>query len=298
MTTWNPIGGSGGTGGGLPFGVAPDLFSTHGGLLASRGDIIDYADFAGGSLCGYAPQHWDGYEPVAPISTTTYPTRSGTHAMLVPLGDRPYATSAGRKIQGAWQTAIKRLANYREAGLKSLSAHVAIGSGGTQNAPGWSSWGIGFDIQRQDNSTRGFFKAECLYNETTGKTAWWITADNKARIQVPGSELSFIGENENKLNYGYVRLTIDESANSGKGGYHELQVNSKTFDLRALGAGRGMQTPQAGDWLADYRGGFNPWFGIDQRAADTGGWPDSNSWPATMYIDDVLVTMNDKGATQ
>lgn len=300
MTTWTPLGNNtGGGGGGVAglFSVAPDLLSTHGGLLSGRGDVIDYSTFDGGSLDGFAPQHWDGYEPVVPISTTTYPTRSGSHALMMPLGDRPYSVAEGRKKQGAWSTAIKRLSNYREAGLKSISAHIAIGSGGTQNAPGWSNWGVGLDIQRQNNSTRGFFKAECLYDPANGTTAWYITNNSGSRVKVPGSDLSFIGENENKVNYGYVRLTIDESADSGKGGYYELQVNSRVFDLRGLGAGRGQQAPQAGNWLADYRGGFNPWFGIDQRTTDTGNWPDSNSWPTTMYIDSVLVTMNDKAAS-
>lgn len=297
MTTWTPLAGSSGAAGpALPLGSEQDAA----GLLAARGKAVDYCTFADGSLEGWAAQHWDYYSPVVAVSTTTRVSLDG-HCLYLPLADRPATmnTAGEKRIQGSWGTALKRLVNFHPRGLKSFSAFIAVGSGGTANEPAWSAWTFGMDIQKADNSTRGFYKAINKYDDATGTTAWYITNNTSRLIKIPGSESAFTGENENKLNFDYVRLTIDEDANGGTGGYFELQVGSKTFDLRGLGAGRGEQVPQAGDWMADYRAGCNPLIALDQRATGKAApgqpWTDRVDSPA-LYIARTLVTYNDKKA--
>lgn len=295
MTTWTNLTGTAGPS--LPLGSEQDITT---GLLAGRGKVIDYCTFENGSLQGWAAQHWDYYSPVVGVSTTTRVSLDG-HCLYMPLADRPIQSgSQGEKrMQGSWGTALKRLVNYQPTGLKSFSAYIAVGSGGTANEPAWSAWTFGMDIQRADNSTRGFFKAVCKYDDTSGATAWHISNDSGRLIKVPGSESAFTGENENKLNFDYVRLTIDEDANAGTGGYYELQVGAKTFDLRNLGGGRGKQIPQAGDWMADYRAGCNPLIAMDQRstgkAAPGQPWTDRVDSPA-MYVARTLLTFTDRRA--
>lgn len=298
MTTWTALAGAaGGAGPALPLGSEQDITT---GLLAARGKVVDYCTFAGGSLQGWAAQHWDYYSPVLGISTTTRISLDG-HCLYMPLADRPVTptTNGEKKLQGSWGTALKRLVNYHPHGLKSFSAFIATGSGGNANEPAWAAWTFGMDIQRADNSTRGFFKAVHKYDEATGATVWYVSSDSGRLIKIPGSESAYTGENENKLNLDYVRLTIDEDANNGTGGYYELQVGAKLFDLRGLGAGRGKQEPQAGDWLADYRGGCNPLIAMDQRsvgkAAPSQPWTDRVDTPA-LYVARTLITYNDRRA--
>lgn len=298
MTLWTPLTGAAGSSTpGLPLGSEQDNTA---GLLAGRGKLVDYCTFDQGSLQGWAAQHWDYYSPVLGISTTTRVSLDG-HCLYMPLADRPAPVPAAgeKRIQGSTGTALKRLVNYHPRGLKSFSAFIATGSGGNANEPAWAAWTFGMDIQRADNSTRGFFKAVHKYDESTGATVWYLSSDTSRLIKIPGSESAYTGENENKLNFDYVRLTIDEDANGGAGGYYELQVGAKVFDLRGLGAGRGKQEPQAGDWMADYRGGCNPLIAIDQRtvgkAAATQPATDRVHSPA-LYIARTLLTTNDRRA--
>lgn len=219
----------------------------------------------------------------------------------MPLADRAATMNAAgeKKIQGSTGTALKRLVNYHPHGLKSFSAFIAAGSGGTANEPAWTAWTFGMDIQRTDNSTRGFFKAVHKYDDASASTSWYVSNNSGRLIKVPGSESAFTGENENKLNFDYVRLTVDEDANGGTGGYFELQVGAKVFDLRSLGAGRGEQLPQAGDWMADYRAGCNPLIALDQRSTGKAApglpWTDRVDTPA-LYIARTLLTTNDRRA--
>lgn len=297
MTTWTPLSTGGGGAASLPLGAEQDITT---GLLAGRGKLVDYCTFDGGSLQGWAAQHWDYYSPVVGIGTTTRVSLDG-HALYIPLADRAATmnTAGEKKIQGSTGTALKRLVNYHPHGLKSFSAFIATGSGGTANEPAWSAWTLGMDIQRVDNSTRGFFKAVHKYDDAANATAWYVSNDSGRLIKVPGSDSAFTGENENKLNFDYVRLTIDEDANGGTGGYYELQVGAKVFDLRGLGAGRGTQLPQAGDWMADYRAGCNPLIALDQRSTGKAApglpWTDRVDSPA-LYVARTLLTTNDRRA--
>jgi hypothetical protein len=91
-----------------------------------------------------------------------------------------------------------------------------------------------------------------------------------------------IGNNENKWNMTYIRLTVDMQANSGAGGYQELQVGKQVYNLTGLGAGSARSTPQYDgvNMITDFNGGFNLGFGIVRNAAVAGG--------CQLFVDDVV----------
>lgn len=230
--------------------------------------------------------HYGFKSPYPPVSLTSYPVFSGAHALLLSTPDLPYAQNPQRSF-----SSYKNLTRFFDTGLVSFSGYFTHGSG--RKAFAWSNWGIGVDTQKYDDSSRGFYKLVCRDRGGSNYPAWYITDDSGNQVVIPNSGTNTAGENENKFNFDYVRLTIDLSANGGLGGYHEAQINNKVFDLTTLGAGRGLQTPQAGDMTtsdgryASYAGGLN--CGIFGSASSLN--PDA--YPAMLVADELMCTLQD-----
>lgn len=232
--------------------------------------------------------HYGDTTPQPPISLTSYPVFDGKQALKLSTGDAP-AIDGERPSAGT--STYKNLSRYNEDGLLSFSGFFTTMSG--RQALAWSSWGIGVDTQYWDSSGRGFPKLICRDDAELGP-AWFITSNTGSQILIPGTR-GFAGtnvthgENENKFNFSYVRLTIEPSGN-----YVEAQLNHRVFDLRGLGGGRGLQEPQGGNIdltsrgrYANYSGGQNA--GIFLSASTI----NPNAYPAALICDELLFTVGD-----
>lgn len=255
------------------------------------GKVLFHCDFNDG-FQGWR-DHYDGTTPQPPISLSGYPNFDGKLGLMLSTGDLPNIDN-----QMPWRSTstYKNLSRYFDTGLVSFSGFFTTGSG--RGALAWGSWGVGIDTQKWDSSSRGFYKILCRDDAELGP-AWFITSNTGSQILIPGTRGSAgtnvtHGENENKFNYTYLRLTVDLSANNGLGGYLEAQINHQVFDLTGLGGGRGMQEPQGGNIdltsqgrYANYSGGFN--CGVMLSASSINPY----SYPAMLFADELLCTMQD-----
>ena len=231
--------------------------------------------------------HYDFKSPYAPISLTSYPTYSGGKALLLSTSDLP------GQSRGA--STYKNLSRYYNEGLVSFSGFFTTGSG--RQALAWRMWALYIDTQAFDNSSRQFYRLSCTVRSGTDHdVTWGITGADGTRTLIRDSATVSAGENENKFNFDYVRLTVDLSANGGLGGYHEAQINNTVFDLTEsylAGVGTPSHPPQVGDpdtsdgAYASFAGGLN--FGLGLAPATSK--PDA--YPAMLVCDDLMATVQD-----
>lgn len=237
--------------------------------------------------------HYGGVRPYPAVGLTSYPVMRGSHALMLSTGSEvPYSASSAANDASTY----KNLSMYQVAGKKvSFSGFFAIGGEG--GAFAWQSWGLLFDIQAWDNSWRSFFALRCKDRNGQGSDAlgpaWYLGGGDGAETVISGSSsFPVAGENENKFNFNYVRLTIDMAANANQGGYYECQINNRVVDLRNLGTGgaatpRPSLTPQAGTPIDSFAGGFNAGLSILRR------WRTPTLGAAILYADDLLCTIED-----
>lgn len=237
--------------------------------------------------------HYDGTHPYPCVSLTSYPVMHGGHALMISTGGETYNAASAYNDASTY----KNLSQFQVAGKKvSFSGFFAIGGEGGAFAA--QAWGLMFDIQAWDNSWRSFFKLRCKDRNGQGSDAsppaWFVSVDGDGNndLVIPGTGSKTAGENEHKLNFNYVRMTIDMAANNGQGGYYEAQINNQAFDLRNLGAAgaatpRPVEPPQAGSPIDSFAGGFNAGLGITRR------WRTPSLGAAILYADDLLCTIED-----
>lgn len=211
------------------------------GRLRKRGTVLGFDTFD----VGYGG--WANHFHYATANTLL--SRTGTHpyagrsALLVSPSELPLTQA--EKWQGA--SAYKRGGFPNKLGVQSLSGMFAVRGGRgqdllTQRLYPFSNWWIGMDTQLPDASAR-FFGTVMLKDQGDGTLAWYMKGGRqssaagssyRADVKIPGSDMWFTGLNENKVNYCYVRLTVDlAAAAAGVGYYLELQVANRVFDLRA-----------------------------------------------------------------
>lgn len=260
------------------------------GTAAGRGRVLDKyrdkgvvlyrSDFDGG-FDGWI-DHWDGFRPWPVVSLTTEMQYRGTRCLMLSTGE--HASPLSNDVSNATGT-FKRFARHDEYRYHSLSAFVGLGVGGFSSS--WSTFALYFDTQKYDNSSRSFFKAQCVVAAAPTKNRWQVRGDGGDTDfkNVTGADGRIIGSNENKHNMFYVRLTVDLAANSGAGGYHELQIGPSpagVFALTGLGAGSSTEPPQwdGSDLITDFAGGMNIGFGISRATSVTGG--------CQLFVDDVV----------
>lgn len=295
MTTLIPIGGGADNDGWTPEArraCAFDILGREGGLLAKRGKVLFHTDFSSGELEGWR-QHFNGFEPRPPVGLTSYPTRNGAYAMMISTGDIPYNANDRSNGSGTY----KNLSLYRSTGVVSFSGWTTVRSGiGTQaqstelDGRAWRSWQFMMDIQRWGSTSRSFPSISLI--EPSGSTTpqWYIRGDDNTYIAIPDSAGLFSGENENKFNWDYWRLSWDLDANDGLGGYLEFQINDRVFDLRNLGGGSAEHDPQEGLPFDSFSGGFNCGLGIERSTKH------QDFYPATLYAGDLVCTFGDTKA--
>jgi len=253
---------------------------------AQNGQVLFHSTFENG-FDGWR-DHYNYKTPYPPIGLTSYPVMSGGHALQLSTVDGPITTTGGF-TSGA---TFKNLARYYDTGLVSFSGYFAHGSGRGANA--WDQWGLSLDTQKWDSSSRAFYKVWCQDRTSTTTPAWYLRgATATDNIVIPFSSTSTSGENENKFNFDYVRLTVDFSANGGLGGYYELQVNKDVFDLRTIFAGTPAEPPQTGGATENDRnyssfgGGMNPGLFINPNARL------QSNYPAILVADELMMTVQD-----
>lgn len=255
--------------------------------LATNGRVLFHSTFDTG-FEGWR-DHFDGFRPYPPVSLTSYPVVSGRHALLLSTGDDPYDAASGANDASTY----KNLSQYRDTGLVSFSGYFAVaGHGG---AFAWQTWGIGFDVQKWNNSSRGFFQMRCMDTNAQGVDTelpnWVIRNDTGDWTPVGGSWGATrgitAGENEAKWNFNYIRLTLDLSANGGLGGYYSCQINHREFDLAGLGAGHATEPPQMGSPIDSFSGGLNCGIFVNRR------WRTPSLGAAQVVADELLCTIQD-----
>lgn len=129
---------------------------------------------------------------------------------------------------------FRRMARHDEFRYHSVSGYFALGVGGFSDS--WGSWRLMIDTQAWDNSQRSFYQLYCNRSPDGQGYRWQLRGNPYGGAETihtvaPATGGTFVGNNENKLNEQYVRLTVDLQANGGLGAYHELQVGGFVYDL-------------------------------------------------------------------
>lgn len=307
MVSWSSL--TGGSSSGSVTVASPHQDLTT-GRLVKRGKVLMYDTFNSGTREGWNPALANAGVANAGLSTTTYPTMSGSHALMLSTQEAPYVENApGTNCAG-----YKRLVNYQHgalAGGRSLSMFFSVFTGGFATEHGFGMIGMGMDTQWWNNSNRCFYKAMVQWNSGTpsndaaGGTSGFFKAylaknatSGGGSTPIDATNMALTGLNENKGGLNYLRLTVDDSLNGGLGGYVELQINNKVFNLSFMGSERGQQDPQTnaafGTIWGDYNGGLNPGVWISQRpsGAAAAAYP-NHAWPSWMVVDSILLTEGD-----
>jgi len=252
------------------------------------GEILYASNFGDNYFDGWRASHFTGMAATPPLGLTSYPTHSGRLALQLSTEMRTYDVNN----QGKSCYTFRGLSLYTSRRYLSYSAFLALGVGGFNQT--WQEFGMYFDIQKQDNSSRSFpaLTVKSMGSPTYSKVQ--IRNDAKTPIDIPGTTHLWTGDNENKQGFGYLRLTWDLQANSGLGGYKEAQVQNQVFDLTGLSGQSAAEPPQTDALtgqgnIAEFNGGLNIGLYIN-RSSDTGL---ADQYPATLVADSIIVSNHD-----
>lgn len=268
--------------------LTPDILHAENAAakLTSRGKVVFHTNFEDGSFEGWR-DHQGGNQQIPCLSLTQRRTHTGTHAAMLSTGHVPYQSGL---ISNTTST-YKNMSLHRAAGVLSLSGWLAHGgeASSVANATDTSfyEWGFLLDVQKWDNSTRGLYRL--VFQNPSDGTQPFLAVYNDANgpVIVPSSRTAVAGENESKLNWNYMRLSVDLDANAGLGGYLEAQMNNQIFDLSGLGAGRGQTTAQKGSAMENFNGGCNAGVEINRSFTYT------SLQQNLLIFDDMVMTQGD-----
>lgn len=233
--------------------------------------------------------HWDAFRPLPPLSLTNHAAHLGARSLMLSTSEGAYVT--GSIANG--NNAFRRMTRTRgespaypdQDRFASVSAYLGLGIGGYSSS--WGEFALFIDTNAYDNSQRSFFRLLCNARPSPDWTRWQIAATSSTAVTIPDSEHIWHGDNDNKTNFGYVRLTIDRAANSGLGGYHEAQIGPHLFDLTGLGGGSAPEPSQSeGQGIQEFNGGDNIGFGISRNSGIAGG--------CQLFVSAVAYTVRDE----
>lgn len=238
------------------------------------GKVLYRSDFDSG-FDGWT-DHWATYVPQPIVSRSSEICYRGTHSLMLSTGEA--ASPPGGDISNFVST-FKRLARHDEYRYHHFSAYLGQGVGGYTDS--WFAFQMYIDTQAFNNSKRSFYKLQFERPDLE----WQIVNNSGSFVTVPGFH-SFLGQNENKCGMEYVRLTVDMQANSGSGGYVELQSGNHVFDLTGLGAGSATGSVQydGSNSITDFMGGLNLGFGLSRNTSGLGG--------CQLFVDDVVYSVS------
>lgn len=230
--------------------------------LAARGvsrypdsDVLFQDDFDTG-FCGWR-DHMGGSSPYPALGLCSHPVYTGNRALMVSVGKK--GTTLGLSGTGS---AYKNYSRFVNSGLITFEGMFAIGGANLGQMP--AQWALVMDVQKWDNSNRAFYSLTCVRAAGADpRTAdvWNVSGAAAAKTPI-ASDVPSAGDNENKMNWNYVRFTVNLDAYGGLGGYHSAQIGHQVYDLAALGVEPDRQTPQttSGVGGGSFAGGLN--FGL------------------------------------
>jgi hypothetical protein len=229
--------------------------------------------------------HYNGSGPCPPLSLTSYPVFSGSHALMIGCSAAPDDGYADGWQSGTNAAAFKNLSRYYDGNLVTLSCYLAHGSDATTAALG--GYWLMVDTQSWDNSRRAFFKLMVNRDAASGQRSLSIANNEAKPVRVYNGTDLFSGDNENKFNFDWISLTVDLDANNGLGGYHSCQVNNRAYDLTGLAGQSAKESPQQGGAMASFAGGLN--FGVLLYPGPAG------SGESFLVIDQVVASVDEVG---
>lgn len=232
--------------------------------------------------------HQGGNVIDAPLSRTALRAFGGSSKSLVlSTGARP----ANGNIKSAACSAYNNTSRWVDSGMVKFEAWLTLGGADLDQSP--HNFMIGIDTQEWNDVHRGFYRLICRRfrgGDQAGplerSNYWALTGDipDKGTFEIPAMNGNpappYPGDNENKMNWFYVSLTVDMdymNPDGGRGRYHEVQIGPYTYDVRNLGAGRGKQAPQLKSSVGagPFTGGLNFGLGIGNRSVYNAAGP---SW--------------------
>lgn len=261
--------------------------------------------FEDGLYHGWRPTHFGGDRPYNPLSVETDYPGAG---LFLATGSNPYRSNAFSNTISTYKGLSGR---FPSRGIVSFAGKFYVQSGGP-NAYAFSAWGLEFDIQNWSDTLRANPQWQVANPGDGSAPRWQVKKDDGSFVSV-GSAASTpnpansafsgvsatrgltAGENENKWDENYIRVSFDigdlfsRTANPSTAGYYEMNINGYRFDLRGEGAGRSQRTPQAGNAQASFRGGLN--FGINLYRATIAG----NVYPARLIAGELVGTFHEEG---
>lgn len=219
-----------------------------------------------------------------PVSRTALRAFDGSSkSLMLSVGSRPQTAT----IKSASCSTYNNLSRWVDNGMVKGEWWYTIGGSDLDNSPGNVLFGI--DTQSWDDKWRGFYRLMC--HRFTGPAdnavrvnQWALVDDSAARVPIPAQGDNpvppYHGDNENKMNWNYVALSVDldyKNADGSRGRYHEAQIGPYKYDLTRLGAGRGKQNPQVASAVGagSFAGGLNFGCSIQNRTVYT---PTGPSW--------------------
>lgn len=264
----------------MPLAKTEDTSGGRGRVFDIRrdgGDVLYRSNFDEGF--DNWTDHWDAYRPWPIVSLSNHAQHFGRRSLMLSTGEHASPPTGDVSNQTA---AFKRMtiADYR---YFSYSTYLSLGIGGFNGT--WAAFMLYIDTQEVDNSQRSFFKLQCEIKASPDFNRWRIRGDGGDLDWkvVPNTEHVWMGDNDNKQNFGYVRLSIDKHANGGLGGYKECQIGRQTFDLSGLGGGSSLEAPQAdSNNITQFNDGFNIGLGLSRNPDIAGG--------CQLYADDVVLS--------
>lgn len=250
------------------------------------GDVLYASNFGQNYFDGWRASHFGGNQAGMPIGLVSYPTHSSKLALQLSTEMRNYASGN----LGTQCATFRGLSIYTSRRFLSYSAFLAAGVGGLTQS--WAEFGMMLDIQKVDNSSRSFpwILLQSAASPTFSKAR--IKDNSGTEIDIPGTTHLWTGDNENKQNFGYLRLTWDLQANGGLGGYYRAQVQNQVFDLTGLAGQSADFTPQSaattgGGTIEEYNGGLNMGLYITRDTSQT------TIYPATLLADSIVLSAHD-----
>lgn len=233
-------------------------------LSPRRGKVLFASDFRRG-FEGWR-DHYHGNAPANPLSLVDYPLEGGLMVSTQAKPDSSYATGWYGSANSA---AFKNLSRHIDGGLCSFSTYITHGFDTGTAALG--SFFICIDTQSWDNSRRSFFKLQCGRNDSTGNRSWGIIGgpSNSTYYGIPDTAGNVTsGDNENKYNTDYVRLTVDLTTWK----YVEAQINHRVYPLTGLAPNdEAPEPPQVGTPADSFAGGLNCGVVVTPGPAGSGG---------------------------
>lgn len=268
--------------------------------------VLFHDDFSDGRYHGWRHTHFGGDVPNNPVSVESDYPLPGLFLATAPT---PYRSGA---IAGNLSTYKGLSGRFPTTGIISFAGLFAIQSGGP-DAYAWSSWGLELDIQNWTDTKRSNPRWQAINPGDGTACRWQIKKDDQsfasigAALGTPNPVNPALsgtsatkgltgGENENKWDVNYVRVSFDlGDLFSITGGattarYYEININGYRFDLRSDVGGSANRTTQGGTALSTFKGGLN--FGVNLFRDTTAA---TKIWPARLVAGDLVGTYHEEG---